>query len=102
MPEGSMPEPPGSGVTSPARRNRTRSINRLSPVDAPDVSEMGRGYCHRRGKVKGFQIFFDKSGGFAQAFSSKECATRLILSFFSLAYLDCALSDGTYGYIEYL
>jgi hypothetical protein len=30
-----MPKPPGSGVTSPARGNRIRSINRLSPVDAP-------------------------------------------------------------------
>ena len=56
IPEGSIPGPPGSGVTSPARRNRTRSINRLSPVDAPDVSEMGGGYCHRRGKVKGFKF----------------------------------------------
>jgi hypothetical protein len=37
-----MPGPPGSGVTSPARRNRTRSINWLSPVDVPDVSETGR------------------------------------------------------------
>jgi len=34
MPAGSMPGPPGSGVTSPARRNRTRPIARLSPVDA--------------------------------------------------------------------
>jgi hypothetical protein len=32
VPEGSMPEPPENGVTSPARRNRTRSINRPSPV----------------------------------------------------------------------
>jgi hypothetical protein len=32
VPEGSMPEPPEDGVTSPARRNRTRSINRPSPV----------------------------------------------------------------------
>ena len=56
MPEGSIPRPPGSEVTSPARRNRTRSINRLSPVDAPDMSEMGRGYCHRRSKVKGFKF----------------------------------------------
>ena len=32
MPAGTMPKPPGSGVTSPARRNRTCSINRLSPV----------------------------------------------------------------------
>ena len=28
----SMPKPPGSGVTSPARRNRTRPTSRLSPV----------------------------------------------------------------------
>ena len=39
MPAGSLPGPPGSGVTSPARRNRTRSINWLSPADVPDVSE---------------------------------------------------------------
>jgi hypothetical protein len=32
VPAGSMPGPPGSGVTSPARRNRTRPISRLSPV----------------------------------------------------------------------
>jgi hypothetical protein len=31
VPQGTMPEP-GNGVTSPARRNRTRSINRPSPV----------------------------------------------------------------------
>jgi len=42
MPAGTMPGPPGSGVTSPARRNRTRSINWLSPVDVPDVSETAR------------------------------------------------------------
>jgi len=29
---GSLPGPPGSGVTSPARRNRSRPISRLSPV----------------------------------------------------------------------
>ena len=28
----SMPKPPGSGVTKPARRNRTRSVSRPSPV----------------------------------------------------------------------
>jgi len=28
MPEGTMPGPPGSGVTNPARRNRTRSVSR--------------------------------------------------------------------------
>jgi hypothetical protein len=56
MPEESMPGPPGGGVTSPARRNRTRSIQRLSPVDVPEVSEMGRGYCHCAGEVKGFRF----------------------------------------------
>ena len=40
LPAGTIPEPPGSGVTSPARRNRTRSIQRLSPVDVPEVSEL--------------------------------------------------------------
>ena len=48
MPEGSIPKPPGSGVTSPARRNRTRSINWLSPVDVPDVSETARLWSSRR------------------------------------------------------
>ena len=32
VPAGTMPGPPGSRVTSPARRNRTRSIDRLSPA----------------------------------------------------------------------
>ena len=48
VPAGPMPGPPGSGVTSPARRNRTRSINRLSPVDDPEVSEIRRN-CSRPG-----------------------------------------------------
>jgi hypothetical protein len=34
----SMPKPPGSGVTKPARRNRTRSVSRPSPVDVPHMS----------------------------------------------------------------
>jgi hypothetical protein len=33
----SMPKPPGSGVTKPARRNRTRSVSRPSPVDVPHM-----------------------------------------------------------------
>jgi hypothetical protein len=32
MPEGTIPGPPGSGVTSPARRNRTRPVSRPSPA----------------------------------------------------------------------
>jgi hypothetical protein len=48
VPEGTMPGPPGNGVTSPARRNRTRSINWLSPVDVPDVSETARLWSSRR------------------------------------------------------
>jgi len=52
VPEGTMPGPPGSGVTSPARRNRTRSINWLSPVDVPDVSETARLWSSRRGSQR--------------------------------------------------
>ena len=40
IPAGTMPKPPESGVTSPARRNRTRPIQRLSPVDVPEVGEI--------------------------------------------------------------
>ena len=40
MPAGTMPGPPGSGVTSPARRNRTRPISRLSPVDIPSRARL--------------------------------------------------------------
>src|ERR1700733_12771191 len=32
MPAGTMPGPPESEVTSPARRNRTRPVSRLSPA----------------------------------------------------------------------
>src|SRR5208282_322384 len=54
MPAGSMPKPPGSGVTSPARRNRTRPIARLSPVDDPSMSEIRCGPVTERGTdVKG-------------------------------------------------
>ena len=41
MPAGTMPGPPGSGVTSPARRNRARPVSRLSPVDAPSWVSLG-------------------------------------------------------------
>ena len=44
MPAGTMPGPPECGVTSPARGNRSRSINRPSPVDVPWSSEMGSLY----------------------------------------------------------
>jgi hypothetical protein len=37
MPAGTMPGPPGSGVTSPARGNRTCSINRPSRGQAPSL-----------------------------------------------------------------
>ena len=35
VPAETMPGPPGSRVTSPTRRNRTRPTDRLSPVDDP-------------------------------------------------------------------
>jgi hypothetical protein len=41
MPADSIPGPPGSGVTSPARRNRTRPINRLPPVTSLDGRDFG-------------------------------------------------------------
>jgi hypothetical protein len=40
MPADPMPGPPENGVTSPARGNRTRPINRLSPVDDPSMGEL--------------------------------------------------------------
>jgi hypothetical protein len=46
VPAEAMPEPPGSGVTSPARENRTRPVNRPSPVTSlkrasdADITEM--------------------------------------------------------------
>jgi hypothetical protein len=41
---GSIPGPPGSGVTSPARRNRSHPISRLSPV-TPLMGGMGLPRC---------------------------------------------------------
>jgi hypothetical protein len=38
-----MPGPPGSGVTSPARRNRTRSAIRCVSSSRPSMSEIRRG-----------------------------------------------------------
>ena len=73
MPEGSIPKPPGSGVTSPARRNRTRSINWLSPVDVPDVSETARLWSSRRQSQRGC-ICADELGHFALwAFPKGDC-----------------------------
>jgi hypothetical protein len=40
VPAGSMPGPPGSGVTNPARRNRTRSVSRCVSRPRPFESEM--------------------------------------------------------------
>jgi hypothetical protein len=41
VPAGPMPRPPGSEITSPARRNRTRPVSRPSPV----TSLHGRDCC---------------------------------------------------------
>ncbi len=76
MPEGTMPGPPGSGVTSPARRNRTRSINWLSPVDVPDVSETARLWSSRRQSQR-FCICADESGRFAPCGFLKRARTEL-------------------------
>jgi hypothetical protein len=54
VPPGSMPGPPGSGVTSPTRRNRTRSVSRPSPVDVPHEEQDERLYSDRSNHVKEF------------------------------------------------
>jgi hypothetical protein len=75
MPEGTMPGPPGSGVTSPARRNRTRSINWLSPVDVPDVSETARLWSSRQQSQR-LCICADESRLFAlRVFLKRGCTT---------------------------
>src|ERR1700689_1188391 len=52
VPAGSMPGPPGSGVTSPARRNRTRSVSRYVSRSRPfDERDDTMTFDHRR-KVK--------------------------------------------------
>ena len=65
MPEGTMPGLPGSGVTIPARRNRTRPVNWLSPVDVPDVSETARLWSSPRQSQR-LYICADESGRFAR------------------------------------
>ncbi len=71
-----MPGPPGSGVTSPARRNRTRSINWLSPVDVPDVSETARLWSSRRQSQR-LCICVGESGRFAPRVFLKRARTAL-------------------------
>src|ERR1700689_4155884 len=54
LPAGMMPEPPGCGVYRSARGRRTRSaLREYPPRKRPFKSEIGCGYCHRGGEVKG-------------------------------------------------
>jgi hypothetical protein len=76
VPGGTMPRPPGSGVTSPARRNRTRSVNWLSPVDVPDVSETARLWSSRRQSQR-LCICADESGRSASRDFLKRALTAL-------------------------
>jgi hypothetical protein len=71
-----MPRPPGSGITSPARRNRTRSVNWLSPVDVPDVSETARLWSSRRQSQR-LCICADESGRSASRDFLKRALTAL-------------------------
>ena len=79
MPAGTIPGPPGSGVTNPARGNRIslRYQDRLSS-NVPSVSETGRGYGDRRRKVKGFRVVPMRRGFLSSASLLKECVSRLI------------------------
>jgi len=72
MPAGTMPGPPGSGVTSPARGNRTRSVNRPSPVTSL-MSEILRRYSNSRSMSKDSfadRIYADKS----RCYAARACA----------------------------
>ncbi len=55
MPAGTLPRPPGSGVTSSARRNRTRPIDGCRRRRPFERARRG-GYGQRGGKVKGFKF----------------------------------------------
>jgi len=66
----SMPKLPGSGVTKPARRNRTRSVSRRHRMTSLTMNGMDAVIQIRNGAVKGFSIYADKTRG---------CAARLPL-----------------------
>src|SRR5580692_5992938 len=52
VPAGPMPGPPGSGVTKPARRNRTRSVSRYVSRPRPFDERDDTMTFERRCKVK--------------------------------------------------
>ncbi len=72
MPEGTMPEPPGSGVTSPARRNRPRSAIRCVSRSRPFGERDGARLLSSRRQSQRISICADESEGFApRVFSAK-------------------------------
>ena len=54
VPAETMPEPPGSGVTSPARGNRTRPVNRPSPVTSLRWASLAQ--CNLYGDIRQEQV----------------------------------------------
>ena len=81
--------PPGSGVTSPARGNRTRSINWLSPVDVPDVSETARLWSSRRQSQRvcicadelgrfGLRVFGKSASGAVDSLARAACSLLIL------------------------
>jgi hypothetical protein len=64
MPEGTMPGPPGSGVTSPARRNRTRSAIRCVSRSRPFGERDRPRLLSSRRQSQKVSICADESGGF--------------------------------------
>ena len=79
LPAGMMPEPPGRGPYPSARGRRARSaIREYPPERRPLKSEIGRGYRHRRGKVKGVRISVDESKHFGVRVWLVARGTRMI------------------------
>jgi hypothetical protein len=74
-----MPRPPGSGVTSSARRNRIRSIDWLSPVDVPSRERDGARLWSSRRQSQRVCICADNKGLFAQCAVFEISAVLLIL-----------------------
>jgi hypothetical protein len=79
MPEGTIPGPPGSGLQALPAGTALAPRSGVSRDHVPLASEMGRGYCHRGGKVKGFRFVPMNQEVSSRAFFPQQRAVSLIL-----------------------
>jgi hypothetical protein len=92
---GSIPGPPGSRVTSPARRNRSHPISRLSPVDAPqgrdnrNISISGT-YCQGK-SLYNWDNIAARPGDYLRR-GSREAGFKAQLYLFGWRIVRCTLS----------